>query len=285
VDVYALGAILYEMLTGRPPFKGDSVLATLQQVTELEPVPPRVLNPSVPRDLETVCLKCLQKEPRRRYASAGELAGDLRRFLEGRPVSARPVSWWEKAAKWVKRRPAAAALAAVSSLAVLGALVAWVVFTAELRDREEYAQGQKRLAEARLKEAQEQTKEAQHQSERAARILSLTVGALDKIAGDIRSAKTEELETGNTGGVLYEVACSFARTSAALADDPTLELKDRKELADQYATSAVKLLLCAQKVGFFDKVYNRDRLQKNGDLLRLKGHRDFAPLTRLLNEK
>jgi serine/threonine protein kinase len=292
VDVYALGAILYELLTGRPPFKGDSVLATLQQVAQLEPVSPHVLNPSVPADLETICLKCLQKEPRARYAAAGSLADDLRRFLEGRPIQARPVSGWEKAVKWMKRRPAASALVAVSLLGVLGALVAWVLFTAELRAKEEYARGQTTLAEARLKEAQEKTKEAQektkeaqHESERATRILSLTVGALDKIATDLRSAKTEELETGNTGGVLYEVACSFARTSAVLADDPTLEIKDRKQLADQYATSAVKLLLCAQKVGFFTRSDNRKRLQTNGDLLRLKEHPNFALLNRVLDEK
>jgi tetratricopeptide (TPR) repeat protein len=118
-DVYALGAILYECLTGRPPFRGTTVLETAEQVRSQDPVPPRRLQPGVPRDLETVCLKCLEKQPHRRYAGAAELADDLRRFLAGETVQARPTTAWHRAVKWARRRPAAAALIAVSLLAVL----------------------------------------------------------------------------------------------------------------------------------------------------------------------
>lgn len=120
VDVYALGAILYEMLTGRPPFRAETAIETERQVITCEAVAPSRLNSNVPRDLETICLKCLQKEPSRRYASAAELADDLQRFLEGRPVVARPVGWWEHIWRWSKRnRDLAASLAGLAALLML----------------------------------------------------------------------------------------------------------------------------------------------------------------------
>lgn len=120
-DTYALGAILYELLTGRPPFQGVGVLETLEQVRSHDPIPPGRLVPGMARDIETICLKCLQKEPPRRYETAAALADDLGRYLDGHPVHARPTGTGEKAWKWAKRRPALAlTLTTLVVLTVIG---------------------------------------------------------------------------------------------------------------------------------------------------------------------
>lgn len=122
-DIYALGAILYELLTGRPPFQGLDPMATLMDVILADPVPPRVLQPRLPKDLETITLKCLAKAAKKRYATAGDLAADLRRFLAGQPIHARPTPWWERGWKWVRRHPTIALLLVVLFLSSL--LLGW----------------------------------------------------------------------------------------------------------------------------------------------------------------
>ena len=140
-DVYALGAILYHALTGRPPFVGEGLAETVQQVLNVEPVSPRVLNPSVPADLETVCLKCLEKEPGKRYATAQMLAEELGRFLEGKPVLARPVGAAGKAWRWCRRNPR---LASATGVALLSLLIGLAGVTWQWRQ----AESQRARAEA-----------------------------------------------------------------------------------------------------------------------------------------
>ena len=161
-DVYALGAVLYEMLTGRPPFRAETPLETILMVVQGDPVPPTRLQPRVPRDLETICLKCLNKDPQRRYASAQALGEDLRRYLDGVPILARPLSAWGRAVKWVRRRPTAAALLGLSVVTALLLLVGGIWSYAALKraaDRvaaeADEARAAKRRAEDALQEGSE----------------------------------------------------------------------------------------------------------------------------------
>jgi tRNA A-37 threonylcarbamoyl transferase component Bud32 len=286
-DVWALGTILYEAITGRPPFQGESTLDTLTQVRLCDPVPPSRLQPRVPRDLETVCLKCLEKEPRQRYPSALALADDLGRFRAGEPVRARPASLAERGLKWVKRRPAQAALAAVSATALLALLAVWAALTARLtteRNRAQYEEGrakeQEGIARANQKLAETERDRADQQWKRAESLLYRCSSAVEEYAAAAVVAKNEKVQTGEPGSVLYVLARFYATTAGAVPGDAGLTESDRKKLTEEYAARAVYLLRRAGEVGFFANPRNLERLRQDKELAPLRSRPDFQTLVR-----
>jgi serine/threonine protein kinase/tetratricopeptide (TPR) repeat protein len=228
-DIYALGAILYEAVTGRPPFKAASVLDTLEEVLSQEPVPPARLQPKVPRDLETICLKCLRKEPHRRYDSAETLADDLGRFRAGAPILARPVPGWERLAKWVRRRPAVAGLIGVSGLAILVLLLGILGHNDRLR-REVVR------AEAGEATARQQRRRADANYQQARSALDRMLHRLD----DQHLAEVPRLR--ELGQNLREDALAFYQNVLADLNDPDPAVRLDTALAS-YQTAMIQLQL------------------------------------------
>jgi WD40 repeat protein/serine/threonine protein kinase len=142
VDVYGLGAALYELLTGQPPFAGGTTMETIRQVLEREPRRPSSINPRVDRDLETICLKCLEKEPERRYGSAEALAVDLDRYLRHETILARPATQWDRTRKWIRRKPRTAALIGVTMVTLVGFLLALSVANRNISEARSIAQSE-----------------------------------------------------------------------------------------------------------------------------------------------
>ena len=168
-DVYGLGATLYEILTGRPPFRGETDVETLRLVIESDPVTPRSLRPGLPRNLDTICLKCLRKVPAQRYESAAALHDDLERFLDGRPIVGRPVSAWERSCGWARRRPAVAALLGLVILLLCGLVGGIAAWASWLEWHNNQLEIQIARGDQKAREAEKQTRiaeERRHQADR-----------------------------------------------------------------------------------------------------------------------
>src|SRR5262245_50468482 len=181
-DVHALGVILYEMLAGRPPFLGANTTEVLDQVRGTDPLPPSRVQPRIPAELEVICLKCLAKEPSRRYATAQDLADDLGRYLRGEPVRARRTPSWQRAARWARRQPVLAGLAALSVCAVLALLGVWVGFTRQLQTAATRLQEERDEATRQHALAEEGWQKEEAEKSRAEYLLLRCMSAIDEHA-------------------------------------------------------------------------------------------------------
>jgi len=250
-DVYSLGATLYDLLTGRPPFRAATPVETLRQVIEQDPVAPRQLNPGIDRDMETITLKSLQKESTRRYATADALADDLLRYLNGEPIQARPVGSMERLWRWCRRKPALASLAA----ALLGALTIGFLAINHQRQKAEWnlirAKTQESLANSRLIEVEKQKQlvegerdravsaeqHAKAEEENARQMLAMTQAVLDFFQNKVLAAARPQ---GQDGGLGHDVTLRKAIDAAepmiagAFPEEPLAEASIRHVLGETY---------------------------------------------------
>jgi hypothetical protein len=216
-DVYGLGAILYELLTGRPPFKGETPLDTLRQVLDCTPPRPSALRPDVDRDLETICLKCLAREPARRYASAEALADDLRRWLQGRPIQARPAGLLTRLRLWALRQPVVAALATALTAALLIGFT--IVFLLWRKAEHNFD-----VAEARRLEAEELSRKAVFHAEEAEKHRLNALHNADQAEHNRREAEHRRIEAEDGFQLAHQAVNQFVlQYSDALDESPGLQ--------------------------------------------------------------
>ncbi|MGL4421833.1 MAG: serine/threonine-protein kinase [Gemmataceae bacterium] len=282
-DVHALGVVLYEMLAGRPPYLGTSAMEILEQVRRSEPVPPSRLQPQIPAELEVISLKCLAKEPARRYPTAAALADDMGRYLRGEPILARRTSFWQRAFRWACREPWLAGLATLSTVALLALVAMGVGFTLELRRAAARLQNERDEAEMLKTLAEEGQRKAEAEKNRSSYLLMRCMTAIDEHAQATEQSREMKVRTGDPGSIPYVVARLYAASAKVYQSDTHLSETDRALFSERYARKSVELLHQAAAHGYFDADHHRTNLRADPDLAILHDRADFQALLKKHN--
>ena len=251
-DIYSLGAILYCLLTGRPPFQAANPMDTLLQVLDKEPISPKQLNATIPVDLETICLKCLSKEPNRRYASANELSQELSRFLRGEPILARPVGKLEQSWRWCKRNPTVAGLIATAAgLLILGTTVS-TYFAYEANQKAILATSAGKLAHAKTLEAEES----------AERFRLASVQAHDQLIRGHLSTARSYLDRNDFSSSLHWIVKALLEDETASQSGKRIESQreanHRLRLGDALEKFARPVMFCQHDTGVLEAELTTD---------------------------
>ncbi len=225
-DVYALGAILYALLTGRPPFQAATAMETMIQVLDQDPVPISQLNSTIPRDLETICLKCLQKEPAKRYASAEALADDLQRYLNDEPIVARPPSKTEQLARWVRKNKATAIATGVVAASLLVATIISISYAFEAARQRDEAANQRDTANLAKQEADDQRQIAQEKTQEAKKSADKAIQRANELQqiSDFQANQLSSVNPRQMGESIREMVIDRAQSARKRAGATTSEL-------------------------------------------------------------